>query len=84
MAAGQAQRYSKSVGRGLTPEYIAEIIDFSSDVILRDWFKERAAVPFWYERFDKAGLTKRLSDLADVWVEVSGCSRDTDLAMLQY
>ena len=77
MATDQAQRYSNSIGQGLTSEHIAEIVDFSSDVMLRDWFAQHKTVPFWYERLDKTGLTERLSKLADVWVEVSGLSRDT-------
>ena len=69
--AEQARRYSGSIGRGVPAGQLAEIIEFSRDVKRRDWFERFETVPFWYERFDKSGLTVRLSDLADNWVEVS-------------
>ncbi|KAF2158939.1 hypothetical protein M409DRAFT_30570 [Zasmidium cellare ATCC 36951] len=67
----QFGRYAKSIGKGVPSELLSEIIEFSSDASRRDWFAKRNTVPFWYERFDKDGLTQKLSILADVWVEVS-------------
>ncbi|KAK3669731.1 hypothetical protein LTR78_010414 [Recurvomyces mirabilis] len=68
--AEQARKYSGSIGRGLLNEQLAEIIEFSSDAQRRDWFERHETVPFWYERFDKSGLTPLLSSLADSWVEI--------------
>lgn len=77
----KACKYSRAIGRGLPTELLAEITEFSSDATRREWFADRQLVPFWFERFDKNGLTEKLSILADVWVEVSGmcdCRKHAD------
>lgn len=70
-AAEQSRKYSNSIGRGISPEQLTDIIEFSSDVSRRSWFAEHESVPFWYERYDKTGLTEKLSTLADAWAQVS-------------
>lgn len=70
-ASDEARKYSKSIGQGLSTESLTEIIDFSGDVTRRDWFATREILPFWYERFDKDGLTEKLRNVAHSWVQVS-------------
>ena len=68
--AEQALKYSKSISRWISSESLAEIIKFSSDVTRRNWFAIYQDVAFWWERFDKEGLTEKVGGIADSWVQV--------------
>ena len=70
-AADQDYKYAKSIGQGVPTKDLSEIVEFSGDVALRDWYKDKKGIQFWWERFDKDGLTKMLCDLADGWVQVN-------------
>lgn len=70
LIAEQARKYSGSIGHGLPSEQLAQLNEYSHDVTRTDYFKRLMAVPFWFERFDKEGLTRKLGDLADMWAEV--------------
>lgn len=69
-AAAQIRRHEQSIGRGLPAEQVDEIIKFARDASRRDWYARHEEVPFWYERYDKPGLTEKLSIVADAWAQV--------------